>query len=331
MIIILTLAAILFLAWTLGRNNLSNLFGSAIGTRMLSFRTGVCVATLFVMLGALISGAATTQNVNALGHISVLSDAFILSVSAGMVMLLLSGLGVPASLTQTTTGAYVSWNLFYRYPLPIDLVTKTVLAWIYTPIIAGVMAFCLFGILKKLLNKYPIRLFWRDHVVRSGLICVGAFSAYSFGANNIGSLIGPYLTVGLFPSIALFCGACMGIGVGFIFADKSVIKTVSSGMFPLSPLEALIAVLAAAQTLFLFSSIELKNILMSLSLPSFPLVPVPLSCAAIGAIIGVAAAKGIEGLKFKIVGKVIFSWISAPVGAGFLCYGLLNLVYWGGM
>lgn len=331
MIISLTLIAILFLAWTLGRNNLSNLFGPAIGTRMLSFRVGVCIAAIFVMLGALISGAATTQNVNALGDISMLSDALILSVSAGIIMFLLSSLGVPASLTQTTTGAYVGWNLFYQHPIPIDLVTKTVLAWIYTPIIAGFIAFCLFGILRYLLNKYPIRLLWRDHVVRSGLICVGAFSAYSFGANNIGSLIGPYLTVGLLTPTTLFCGACMGIGLGFIFADKRVIKTVSSSMFPLSPLEALIAVLASAQTLFLFSSIELKNILISLSLPSFPLVPVPLSCAAIGAIIGVAVAKGIEGLKFKIVGKVIFSWISAPVGAGFFCYGLLNLFYWGGI
>ncbi len=331
MMIILTLTAILFLAWTLGRNNLSNLFGPAIGTRMLSFRIGVSVAAVFVMLGALISGVATTQNVSGLGHIATLTDALVLSISAGTLMLSLSGLGVPASLTQTTTGAYIGWNLFYQQSIPVDLVTKTVLAWIYTPIIAGFLAFCLFGILRYLLNRHPLRLLWRDHIVRGGLICVGAFSAYSFGANNIGSLIGPYMTVGLFSQKLLFCGACAGIGLGFIFADKRVIKTVSSGMFPLSPLEALIAVFASAQTLFLFSSIELKNILTSFSLPSFPLVPVPLSCAAIGAIIGVAVAKGIDGLKFKIVGKIIFSWVSAPLGAGVVCYGLLNLFRWGGI
>ncbi len=328
---IIAISAIFFLAWALGRNNLSNLFGPAVGTRMIPFSVGVGVAGIFVFAGALISGAATTQNVSALGHITRLPDALSVSISAGTIMFLLGRLGVPASLTQTTTGAFVGWNIFYGQLIPVDLVTKTVLAWIYTPIIAGVLSFILFVIVRKLLIRFPVRLLWRDHLIRSGLLIVGGFSAYSFGANNIGSLIGAYMALDLFPNILLFIGACAGIGVGFAFADKRVIRTVSSGMFPLAPVEALIAVFATAVTLFLFSSITLKMALVSMGLPSLPLVPVPLSCAAIGSIIGVAVAKGIDGLKFKIVGKVIFSWLSAPVGAGLLCFGLLWLFRFGGV
>lgn len=331
MMFVLTLAAVLFLAWTLGRNNLSNLFGSAIGTRMLPFHVCVGTAGVCVLLGALISGEATTHNVSGLGYITQLSDALLISIGAGGMMMLLSLCGVPASLTQTTTGAYIGWNLFYGQTLPIDLITKTFLAWIYTPLIAGFIAFILFRLLRLSLKKYPIRLFRRDSLIRTGLLLIGGFSAYSFGANNIGSLIGPYITLHYFSETALFFTACLGIGVGFLLADKRVIKTISSGMFPLSPTEALIAVLASAQTLFLFSSVELKNILSALSLPSVPLVPVPLTCAVIGAIIGVAVAKGIDGLKLKIVGKVIISWLAAPLGAGVLCYGFLWLCRLGGI
>ncbi len=328
---VIAVAAVFFLAWALGRNNLSNLFGPAIGTRMIPFVSGVTVAAVFVLLGALISGAETTRNVSGLGHVTKLTDALAISISAGTVMFLLGRLGVPASLTQTTTGAFVGWNIFYRLLIPVDLVTKTVLAWVYTPIIAGILSFLLFRLVRKFLILVPIRLLWRDHLIRGGLLIVGAFSAYSFGANNIGSLIGPYMILGLFPETILFIGACVGIGVGFALADKRVIKTVSSGMFPLSPIEALIAVFTTATTLFLFSSITLKMALISVGLPSFPLVPVPLSCAAIGSIIGVAVAKGIDGLKFKIVGKVVFSWISAPLGAGLFCFGLLYLFRFGGI
>ena len=117
-------------------------------------------------------------------------------------------------------------------------------------LVAGFIAFILFRLLRLLLKKYPIRLFRRDSLIRTGLLLIGGFSAYSFGANNIGSLIGPYITLHYFSETALFFTACLGIGVGFLLADKRVIKTISSGMFPLSPTEALIAVLASAQTLY---------------------------------------------------------------------------------
>lgn len=320
-----------FLGWTLGRNNLSNLFGPAIGTRMLPLNAGVGVASIFIFLGAFISGYATTESVNALADVQTVRDAFIICVAAGIVLYLLSGLGIPASITQTSTGALVAWNIFYHFPLPLNLILKTVLGWIYTPFIAGLMAFVAFHLLKRLLKKYAIRLLWRDHVIRFGLLTVGAFSAYALGANNVASIVGPYTSVDSTLTPILFITTCFAIIAGFLSADKRVIKTVSKGMFPLSPMEAFIVVLTSALTLFCFSSTTLKEVLMALSLPSFPLVPVPLSSASIGAIVGIALAKGIDGLKFKIVGQVACSWIAAPVSAGLICYGILFFCQWGGL
>ena len=329
--IFMALGTAFFLAWSLGRNNLSNLFGPAIGTRMLPFQSSVLFAAVFVVLGAICSGTATTQSVSDLGNVSTATQALAICLSAGLILIGLSHLGIPASITQTTTGAYVGWNLFYQYTLPFDLLIQTISAWMYTPLIAGILAYLCFKLLQKLLKKHPIKLLLRDKIIRYGLLTVGIFSSYALGANNVGSIIGPFMHLETKSPEMLFLSAGLAIAVGFCFADKKVIKTVSSGMFPLTPSEAFIVVFISALTLFLFSSVELKNILLKLSLPTIPLVPVPLSGVSIGAIIGIAVAKGITGLKLKSAGKVICSWITAPVCAGVICYGILSLFMLGGI
>ena len=50
-----------FLGWSLGANDASNVFGTAVGTRMLRFRTAAIVCSIFVVLGAVISGAGATH------------------------------------------------------------------------------------------------------------------------------------------------------------------------------------------------------------------------------------------------------------------------------
>ena len=78
--------------------------------------------------------------------------------------------------------------------------------------------------------------------------------------------------------------------------------------------------ISSFEVLFCFSSSALKNFLEALSLPSFPLIPVPLSEAIIGSIIAIALSKGIDGLKLKVAGLVFCSWGVAPLSAGLLCY-----------
>ena len=314
-----------FLGWSLGRNNLSNLFGSAIGTRMISLKTAVVFASLFVFLGVFISGYATTRHVNDLAQIFSYKEAFFVCVSAGCVIYLLSMVGIPASITQTSTGALIALNIFNQLLIDTKLVVKSFMGWIYTPFLSGAIAFVLFWFFKYWLKKYPVKLLHRDMFVRLGLLIVGAFSAYALGANNIASIAGPYISVNKDMTNILFALTALSVALGFYSADKRVIKTVSSGMFPLSPVEAFITIFASALTLFCFSSVTLKMVLTGLSLPSFPLLPVPLSEAVIGSIIAIALAKGIDGLKLKVVGQVILSWIVAPLTAGIFCYMFLYL------
>ena len=61
LLIIIFLLGGLFLGWSLGANDAANVFGTAVGTRMVSFKTAAIVCSLFVVLGAVISGAGTTE------------------------------------------------------------------------------------------------------------------------------------------------------------------------------------------------------------------------------------------------------------------------------
>ena len=44
----------LFLGWSLGANDAANVFGTAVGTRMVSFTSAAIVCSIFVILGAII-------------------------------------------------------------------------------------------------------------------------------------------------------------------------------------------------------------------------------------------------------------------------------------
>lgn len=47
----------LFLGWSLGANDAANVFGTAVGSRMIRFTTAAVICSVFVVLGAVIGAA----------------------------------------------------------------------------------------------------------------------------------------------------------------------------------------------------------------------------------------------------------------------------------
>ena len=64
---LLLLSGGLFLGWSLGANDAANVFGTAVGTRMIRFATAALVCSLFVIAGAVVSGAGATDTLGRLG------------------------------------------------------------------------------------------------------------------------------------------------------------------------------------------------------------------------------------------------------------------------
>jgi PiT family inorganic phosphate transporter len=190
----------------------------------------------------------------------------------------------------------------------------------------------LFHLVKKIIENSKIHLLKLDSYTRIGLLIVGAFGSYSLGANNIGNVMGVFINSSPFQDISvagvfsfssvqqLFLLGGIAIGIGVISYSKKVMQTVGSGIFKLSPVTALVVVLASSLTLFLFASQGLHDFLTSNNLPAFPLVPVSSSQAVVGSVMGISLAKGGRNLNFKKLGQISLGWVVTPIASAILAY-----------
>lgn len=325
--IFLALIMTLLLSWSLGKNNLSNLFGTAVGTNMVQLKTAATLALIFIFIGAFLSGSGTTSTVLKIADLKTETDILIISLSALIVLEIMSRIGIPASIVQTIIGALIGWDLYHQTAVDWALIKQMLCGWFCAPIVGTLISFLLLKIIRLYFVKHPINLFKRDAILRIGLIVIGATAAYMLGANNIATIISPYLTV--FPKIEtwqIVFTVCCAVGVGCQMANKRVITTVGYKLFPLSPTEALVVMLASTASMMCFSIQSIREFLVMLKLPVFPLIPIPMTSVLIGSICGISLAKGGNGLHFSVLGHIIISWILVPVMAALLSVLLLLLL-----
>ena len=101
----------LFLGWSLGANDAANVFGTAVGSRMVRFSTAAAIASLFVILGAVFQGAGATHGLGKLGEIDALPGAFMVALSAALTVYWMTKARLPVSTSQAIVGAIVGWNM----------------------------------------------------------------------------------------------------------------------------------------------------------------------------------------------------------------------------
>ena len=328
----------LFLGWSLGANDAANIFGTAVGTRMVRFRLAALIASLGVIAGAVIGGAGTTDTLGMLGAVDALAGSFTVALAAALCVAWMNSSGLPVSTSQAVVGAIIGWNLFTGAPTDVRVLGNIIAAWIASPVIAGVVAVLLYLLARRLLGRYPTHLLELDAITRSGLIVVGAFGAYSLGANNIGNAMGVFVPAAPFHDLhlagltisgvqQLFLLGGLAIALGIWTNSYRVMTTVGSQLFRLTPILALVVVLAHSVALFLFASTGLRNLLLGAGLPALPLVPVSSSQAIIGAILGVALVKGGgSGVRLSMLGRVALGWLATPLAAGLLSFLALFFV-----
>jgi len=60
-----------FLGWSLGANDASNVFGTAVSSKMIKFWTAAILASSFVIIGAILSGQAGIETLKGLTSLSL--------------------------------------------------------------------------------------------------------------------------------------------------------------------------------------------------------------------------------------------------------------------
>ena len=324
----------LFLGWSLGANDASNIFGSAVGSKMVSFRKAAIIASVFFILGAVIQGSGTSLTLGKLGTVNAIGGSFTVALAAAITIYMMTTFSLPISTTQAIVGAIIGWNFFTGNHTDTATLLKIVAAWVAGPVIGAVFAILLFILVKKFKKNVKIHLIRFESYIKTGLILVGAFAAYSLGANNIANVMGVFLPafnlqnlhLGMFSLSSdqqLFLIGGLAVATGIITYSWKLMDTIGGNILELSSEAAFVVVLAQSLVLFIFSSTWLSDLCVRIGLPLIPMVPVSSSQVIVGCIIGIGLYKGARNINFKILGEIALAWVISPVASGFLTFFLL--------
>ena len=330
--VLIFLSSGLFLGWSLGANDAANVFGTAVGSRMVRFTTAALICGIFVVLGAFVSGTGAAQTLGKLGAVNALGGSFMAALAAGLTVYWMTKLGLPVSTSQAIIGSIIGWNLFSDSYTDISSLLKILSTWIICPLLSAIIAALLYSTAKLFVKKIGIGLIRFDGYTRLALILAGAFGAYSLGANNIANVMGVFVPVAPFPDIQfgqdfsissaqqLFLVGGLAIAVGVFTYSKRVMMTVGVELMTLTPLSAWVAVMSHSIVLFLFASERLEQLLANMSLPTIPLVPVSSSQAVVGAVIGIGMLQGGREIQWPRVYSIVKGWVITPIISCLFCF-----------
>ena len=297
----LSLLGGVFLGWSLGSNDASNVFGTAVSSRMLKFWVAAVIASIFVVTGAIVSGQAGIETLKGLTSIR-LDQAVISSVAAAVTVTIMTLLGLPVSTSQAVVGAIMGIGILNNQ-INLSGLGKVVACWIGTPVGAVIVSIPLYYMMAAIYNKLNLNLFRSDSLLRFGLIAAGSYGAYALGANNVANVTAVFVGAGL---ITIFFATLIGgasIALGILTFSKPVMETVGKKLVKLDPFSAFVVVLAEAITVHIYTMIG---------------VPVSTSQAVVGAVIGIGIVKGVNTVSKKTLKNILMAWFLTPVVSCFL-------------
>ncbi|MCE4618261.1 MAG: inorganic phosphate transporter family protein [Desulfurococcales archaeon] len=329
-LVILGLVAAFYMAWNLGANDAANPTDTAVGSGAVSLKKAILLFSIFAVLGAVLQGYRVIKTIGK-GVVKDLDPAMALSASlaAGLWVTLATRKGLPVSTTHSTVGAVLGVG-FARglmggeAKIDWNVVLKVVASWITSPLGAILLAFILYYAFATLYRALNGRGWSVDRIFQAILIFNLAFSAYAFGANDVGNATGVYVgvvssTLGVpddktLQLLAVLGG--LGIMAGAFTWGYRVIMTVGFKITKLDYVSGAAAELANASVVYLYTLWGM---------------PVSTTHASVSSVIGVGIAKGkgLSGIDKWTVLMIIAGWLATvPVAAGIAAsiYTLISIV-----
>jgi PiT family inorganic phosphate transporter len=161
---ILIIASMLgfFMAWGIGANDVANAMGTSVGSRAITLKQAVIIAAIFEFLGAFLAGGEVTSTIRKeIVDPTIYNDKptiFVIGMmscllAAGFWLLFASRRGWPVSTTHSIVGAIVGFALITKGTSSVEWskLGEIASSWVTSPLIAGVLAFCIYLSAKKLI------------------------------------------------------------------------------------------------------------------------------------------------------------------------------------
>jgi len=312
------LALSFLLSMSLGANDAATPTDCAVGAGVISIRKAITLFAIFTFVGAVTQGFMVMKTIGK-GVVSEIdiAGAVAISIATSLWVLYCSYKGLDVSVTHTTIGSVIGYGLtaYGLSGVNYDVLRNVVISWITSPISAILVSYTLYKLTAKILSGKP----WTqrlEQTISIILIVSLCFSAYSFGANDVGNATGAYVTVamkvGKMPDyhtmLLLSVMGAVGIAIGGLFWGKNVIETVA---FRITRIDIIMGAVA-----------ELSNAIVVYSFTTLPYMifgygmPISTSIASNSSIIGVGLAKDYKAVNYRTVFKLVAGWISTiPVAA----------------
>jgi PiT family inorganic phosphate transporter len=201
-------------------------------------------------------------------------------------------------------------SFIFKTPLGNRLAIETPMALIIALILAIILGIISVKLLRKFTKKTELT--GEEEIFRKIQIGTSCYVALAQGANDVANAIGPLAVIYFLvktggvgakvpvPLFLLFFGG-IGIACGIAMAGHRVMDTIGRKITTLTNTRGFAVDFAAATTVLVASKMGL---------------PVSTTHAAVGGVLGVGLARGMEAVNFRIIFQIIIYWIlTVPAAA----------------
>lgn len=321
----------LVLGLIIGANDAVNVFGSAIGSKMLKFSRAIFFFIIFIILGAIINAqypSAVYQKIVP-SYFSIEKTLFIL-LPVIIATLFSIKLKISSSISQSLIFSIIGFAFASEISINFRILNQLLVVWFLTPFLSFLLTIILYLVIKFLLNSLRLNIFYKDFVIRFLLILFGCLAAFALGSNLTASIVGifsPFIgsEININEKLLFLLGSVF-IGIGAFLFSKKIIYNIGSKVSKINPVSAL-AILATQIFILLFfsSKLILDSVNLKLGINLFAM-PISASHVTMASILGIAVFKGFRETNVKNTLLIISSWLYLPATVFILSY-YLSLVF----
>jgi PiT family inorganic phosphate transporter len=158
-LLVLSVLAGAYMAWNIGANDCANAMASAVGSKVITLRQALVLATLLTFIGATFVGSHVAQTIRkgivdsqAIGSPRLIWIGLLSALLAASLWVCLATYrNLPVSTTHSIVGAVIGVGLVTGGPSAVHWkeVIYIVLSWILSPLLSGMAGFVLIKVIDK--------------------------------------------------------------------------------------------------------------------------------------------------------------------------------------